>query len=686
MAEFKVSEFKVELSLQERITKELPKLETKVQQSALRMERALNKAFQGDFTKKTRDSLTALDRQVTSTARHIDRAFNGVRVNGNRMFGNIPSAARRAARDAQRALDGIHAPSTSTPATGRSGGGRRGSNLQSSAAFQNLQNMGGRASVRANEILARATMRLEQFSGDVAQTNNTIGQFRRELSEAARAARAEAQAARRDRRPASVERMNSGISGGNRFLGGGLTAGLLKANIWAQTAEAVVGAGKEAIQKGYDVGKERAQASTMLHTAVGEQAAPDMQNKLNQYANDFGLNKADATKEYSKMRNVLPQDVMNNDQLLSFQRNESVFAHSTGMSNDAVARVNNALGQIAASPKIQQQDVNQIKDAMPEWKKALAEGMGKPIKEAMAVYKQMAPAEFIQTLSKGMDSLNQKSGATAIAMASLQSAEGRLGNAIDDAAAAIYGKDLNLLPDIIDGLASAVEESVPYIEKLRDGFLTAAGVMGQLWDWTVKTYNEIASIVGTEVGAEFKQLWSDFESVADNYLGVFKSVTDTFNSLSPDAKDDVSGLGSELFKLSLIPYKWMAEGLHIMLETLSEVYKFLQHPIDNTSDYLSGLKEKLKVGLSDLTTLVPNHPPAAATALAANYRMPVSQGIPSALAPNNTNNQQVNVKTQFDPIKVIVADTSGNVKGTATAQPIQSIESGYHGAFPLARK
>jgi hypothetical protein len=505
-----VDEFIIELGINDRLTKAFEQIEKKLTTACNRMEARLTKTLGKDFTLQTRRSLDRLVSQSQTASKQINKAFRTIGGNGIdsvAFFRDFREQATAAARDVQRTLNRIHSrvtvdgsppPATPTPRPRRrprvttdtdtpppTTRPRRTASevitarFQNSAAYQRLQNAGGESTIRARELQSRFNAALSRTDGTLEQMNTVLHRFRDELHRSTRAASEDATArlrsARQERTP---QRRNAG--GSSR---GGLTGAFVKGNMIVQSIEAFVHYAEEAVKRGYEGAKEKAQSKTMLETAVGEQNAPQMQEQISGYANRYGLDRTDTTKEFSKLRSVFGKDKISNSQLLDMMEQESVAGHSMGISNDQIKGANTQISQIAAGSKVMKSDLNALGNNVAEWARVIGKGLGKSADWVKQNYQAIKPDDFLKAWRKGLTELNTESGAAIKAQVSLQAAEGRFSQAFGDDMTALFESSGNGFANLLDLLSRGMEAAVPYFEYLGKSISTTVDIITSMVDW-----------------------------------------------------------------------------------------------------------------------------------------------------------------------------------------------------------
>lgn len=111
------------------------------------------------------------------------------------------------------------------------------------------------------------------------------------------------------------------------------------------------------------IGGKFQQAHTMGIVAYGDEAENTrMTQKADTISRGYVLDPLLTREQMAQMRMTMP-DNFSNDKIAELFENESVFAHTTGMSPDAVGRLNYAFQQIATSAHLMGQDFLQVVNA-----------------------------------------------------------------------------------------------------------------------------------------------------------------------------------------------------------------------------------------------------------------------------------------------------------------------------------
>lgn len=273
-----------------------------------------------------------------------------------------------------------------------------------------------------------------------------------------------------------------------------VTAGLLSLN-------AAVEYFNESLQEG----NKRNQAKNMLSGAYGSDTKA-ITDAVNEYANKYGADKADAQQQAAQLRFTLPEQQFSNQDIVKLLETESVFAHQTGMTQEAVGRLNYAMQQIAASTHLMGQDWLQVVNASPALIKPLEKLTNtRSSRELRDKLKALSGGETARLMVKAMENLNTETKATEKALNSLQSAQGRYSNAIKDGQEKFYMGFSDGFRALLGASTSIIEDNLPLFKALGDGL---GGVFKTLSEWIYTLDNVILTV--RAYYADFEDLWTEF--------------------------------------------------------------------------------------------------------------------------------------------------------------------------------
>lgn len=483
--DFIVNSFTIELNFSEKVMAGLQRLERKVLPMAERIEKKLDNAFRVDAGKLTRPGIQKMVRNVERAGRQINRTLNRAFQIDNLGRSSIRGfesegiqSARRVAREFRRAFSAsLPASTPSVPRPGRrprlTAGDTLARNQERISELHQRQttsaqygNMILRTPERATEYRTRLNALRDQHAatGDFTQFRAGLRSLNFEFAQGARAA--------------SIARASSRLAatGAEAFAGRILSAAnpLVAGFLTLQQSMQFF---NESVQEGI----KRTQAQTMLSTAFGKDKQL-IETAVDEYANKYGVDKATAQEQAAQLRMTLPDTQFSNQDIPKLQETESVFAHQTGMSNDAVGRLNYAMQQIASSAHMMGQDWMQVVNASPALIKPLEELTGtKSVKELKEKAKLMSGADFVKLMIRAMENLNNKSGAAAKAQDNVAASLGRLSNAEKDAQMAFFN-------GFSDGFKNLLNSLTMYLKDSQGTMTTLGKVLGG-------AFNKIAATV-----------------------------------------------------------------------------------------------------------------------------------------------------------------------------------------------
>lgn len=505
MAKFTVSEFVIEVGFRETVTQKLSQLETKVNQAAGRIEKQLNGAFSRlNGAQKTGEMFKQIQKQADQTSNHIQKAMQrGFAVGGigAGLFTRYQQegvSAANAVRDAMRdaARSGAPAGNNPRPYTPRVNNRLSGaesirdlSHRQTTSAFY------GNMQLRNPQLAQQYNQRLNELRNSSLMGNRDVTAFRSNLRDLNFEF---AQTMRQSSITRSQQRLSAmeGAGGLTRLSGAAtaLAAGFL-------TVQKAVEFFGEALQEG----AKRQQASTMLRTAYGDQAKA-ITDAVDEYANKYGADRLEARQQAAQLRMTMPDDLFSNADIVKLLETESVFAHQTGMTQDAVGRLNYAMQQIATSTHLMGQDWLQVVNASPALIQQLLQLTGKKsVKDLKEFAKTMSGADFAKKMVEAMEQLNTKTNAAVAAQNSMMAVQGRMSNAVKDSQDKFFqgfeGGFKNLLTALTGLLGDNQDVFLSLGKSLGSFFNTLAGYMYTL---------DNILLISKAYLADLKDWWTEF--------------------------------------------------------------------------------------------------------------------------------------------------------------------------------
>jgi len=422
-----VDEFVISLSLEETILRGLQKLEKQIMPIATRMEKTLNKTFSKDFSKGMNKTFSNIEKRAQQASRNINKsltqAFNIGSANSG-MFNRYRQEGQAAAREVGKAIRDawiirgqLNPPLPPLP---RPGQPRPTTNprqaIEDIHQRQLTSGFFGQMQLRSADHAAAYRSRLERLrmehtaSQDLRGFRQQLLSLKYEFAQSQRAASMQRSAARLQ----ALEASNAG-AGLSRLTDGatGLLAGFF-----------ALRGSLSALQETIQIGGKFQQAHTMSLVAYGDEAENTrMTQKADQTSRAYGLDPLQTREQMAQMRLTMP-DAFKNDQIAELFENESVFAHTTGMSPDAVGRLNYAFQQIATSAHLMGQDFLQVVNASP----ALIKGLQKlhgftNSSQLKAYYKTVPGSTFVSDSLKVMTPTDQQK---TMAQQNIIAAQGRL--------------------------------------------------------------------------------------------------------------------------------------------------------------------------------------------------------------------------------------------------------------------
>ncbi|MDU4290355.1 tape measure protein [Mixta calida] len=538
MSQVTIDEFIIQLSMTETVTKSLQKLERQIMPVATRIEKTLNRAFSRDHSRAMNKTFTNIEKRSQQAANQINRnlsqAFNVHARSGLfRDYENQGRAAtsrvREMIRNAYRIDPRLVSP-LPLPVPRGANARQRINDLadrqRTSGFYGNLQLRDQAAAQRYNSRLQILQMQ-HTASGDLAGFRTSLRHLNYEFSQLSRAA--SQQRAQQRLNAISQRNMVSGIDSLSTPLTG-LVGGFF-----------ALSKAMQFFQDSIEEGAKRQQAATMATVAYGSQAeATRMTLKADEVSNNYGLDTVTTRQQMAQMRMTMPKS-FSNDQIAKLFENESVFAHTTGMNADAVGRLNYAMQQIAASPKLNGQDWLQVVNAAPALVNKMVAAFN--VKDAKALkdkMKTMAGSDIVTVMLKALEPTPEQ---VKMAQHNILAAQGRLSNSQKGAMEHFFKGFEKPLSRFYDTLGESINNSGGLIER---GGVAVGWFIDRLTD-IVETLDTVSMNI-------------------DGYLGLFEEKWETlFNKLSPDTQKALKGLGdifNEWFDwlLALVAVKFAVGG------------------------------------------------------------------------------------------------------------------------------
>nr|WP_186806384.1 tape measure protein [Pantoea agglomerans] len=525
MANQVVDEFIISLGFSEKVLAGLTKLEKQILPIATRMEKRLDKVFSKDRSRLMNPTFRAIEKRAQTASRNINRSLtNAFSVGnaGNGLFRSYEQEGRAAARNVSRMMQAAYRtqPRVTIPPVTTSPRNRPPANVRERintvAERARTSSLYGRLQLRDDGSAQRYNSRLQLLQMQHTASENLRGfqsNLRRLNYEFSQQLRVASQA-RASQRLAAMESSNLGSA-----FGGISSAAIPLVGALMSVQKAV-----QFFQDSIEEGAKRQQAATMAQVAYGsKQEALRMTIKADEIANQYGLDTVTVRQQMAQMKMTMPKS-FDNDKLAKFFGDESVFAHTTGMNNDAVYRLNYAIQQIAASPKLNGQDWLQVVNASPALVSKLADTLGvKDSADVKAKLKTMKGSDIAELMMKAMQPTPEQ---VKMAEHNILAARGRMYNAEK------YAMDKNFrgfsshLSTLYDSLASSLNNSGGLFER-----------GGQAIGWFIDRLNDITKTldnIGMNVDGYltlFEEKWDKFYStLSPSTQKALDTVKDQFNT------------------------------------------------------------------------------------------------------------------------------------------------------------
>ncbi|REF11477.1 hypothetical protein [Pantoea ananatis] len=506
-----VDSFVIEMSLQETVLKGLTRLEKQILPVAKRIEANLDHILSKNRARMMEPTFRALEKRAALAGRNINKALTeSFRIRGadsglftryQREGQNAAREVGRAIRDAYRVRSSINPPLPPLP---RPGQPRSRANprqvIEDIHQRQLTSGFFGNLSLRDQTRAADYRSRLERLrmehisSGDANGFRQSIRSLSYEFAQAQRAASIQ----RSQQRLQALEASNAG-AGLSRLAEGatGLIGGFFALN-----------RALSSLQKTIQVGGKFQQAHTMGVVAYGSEAENTrMTQKADNVSRSYGLDPLLTREQVAQMRMTMP-DNFSNDKIAELFENESVFAHTTGMSPDAVGRLNYAFQQIATSAHLMGQDFLQVVNASPALIKGLQKLHGFTNSSQLKEYYKTVPGSaFVSDSLKVMKPTEQQK---TMAQENIIAAQGRLAGSIQFAQRDFFNnmekpmvRFFRMLTDSADNLGTTLTPVSKAVGFFADR-LSDIGDKANVAAMNLSGYSSLAS-----------EHWSDFYSNLD---------------------------------------------------------------------------------------------------------------------------------------------------------------------------
>ncbi|MGP2483039.1 hypothetical protein ACTUSZ_09310 [Pantoea eucalypti] len=517
-----VDSFVIEMSLQETVLKGLTRLEKQILPVAKRIEKNLDRVFSRNRAKLAEPTFKALEKRAAIAGRNINKALNdSFRIRGadTGLFTRYQREGQNAAREVGRAIrDAYRVRSSITPPVAplpRPGQPRSRANprqvIEDIHQRQLTSGFYGRMQLQDADRAVQYRSRLERLrmestaAGDMRGFRNSLRNLNYEFQQTQRTASIQ----RSQQRLQALESSNAG-AGLSRLAEGatGLIGGFFALN-----------RALSSLQETITVGGKFQQAHTMGVVAFGSEAENTrMTQKADSVSRSYGLDPLQTREQIAQMRMTMP-DGFKNDQIAELFENESVFAHTTGMSPDAVGRLNYAFQQIATSAHLMGQDFLQVVNASPALIKGLQKLHGFTNSSQLKEYYKTVPGSaFVSDSLKVMKPTDQQKK---MAQENIIAAQGRFAGSLQFAKRDFFNnmekpmvRFFKMLTDSADNLGTTLTPVSKAVGFFADR-LSDIGDKANVAAMNLSGYSSLAS-----------EHWSDF------YSGLDKSTQHNLTKLS----------------------------------------------------------------------------------------------------------------------------------------------------------
>lgn len=522
-----VDEFIIELGFSEKVLAGLNRLEKQVLPVATRMEKRLDKVFSKDRAKLMEPTFKAIEKRAGQAGRNINKSLSDAfRIRGadsglftryQREGQNAAREVGRAIRDAYRIRGAANPPLPPLPLP-RSGQSRLtprqrieslAERARTSALYGNLQLRDPVAAQRYNSRLQMLQMQ-HVASGDLRSFYSNLRRLNFEVSQQIRAA--------------SMQRASARLAAMESNSLGSALGGLSGAALPLVGAFMALHKGMQFLQESLEEGAKRQQAHNMMLSSYGsEQGAMKATLDAGDISENYGLDTVTVRQQLAQLRATMPKSFLSDERLAQFYANESVFAHNSGMSADDQFGLNRALQQIAASPKLNMQDWNQIIQRSPALVNKVAQQLGVDSSKVREELKKLSGRDVAKLL---MDAMVPSPEEEKRARDNILAARGRMFNAERYAMDKTFRGYQSHLTTLFDSLASTFNNSGGLFER---GGQAIGWFLDRLNDIT-RTLDNVAMNVDGYLTL-FEEKWNSFYStLSPSTQKALDIVKDQFNT------------------------------------------------------------------------------------------------------------------------------------------------------------
>ncbi|UBB13649.1 tape measure protein [Pantoea eucrina] len=505
-----VDSFVIEMSLQETVLRGLQRLEKQILPVAKRIEKNLDQVFSKNRAKLMEPTFRAIEKRAAQAGRNINKSLSdSFRIRGadTGLFTRYQREGQAAAREVGRAIrDAYRIRGAANPPLPRSGQSRLtprqrieslAERARTSALYGNLQLRDPVAAQRYNSRLQMLQMQ-HVASGDLRSFYSNLRRLNFEVSQQIRAA--------------SMQRASARLAAMESNSLGSALGGLSGAALPLVGAFMALHKGMQFLQESLEEGAKRQQAHNMMLSSYGsEQGAMKATLDAGDISEHYGLDTVTVRQQLASLRATMPKSFLSDERLAQFYANESVFAHNSGMSADDQFGLNRALQQIAASPKLNMQDWNQVIQRSPALVNKVAQQLGVDSSKVREELKKLSGRDVAKLL---MDAMVPTPEEEKRARDNILAARGRMFNAERYAMDKTFRGYQSHLTTLFDSLASTFNNSGGLFER-----------GGQAIGWFLDRLNDITKTLDN-VGMN-----------VDGYLTLFEEKWDKFYStLSPSTQ------------------------------------------------------------------------------------------------------------------------------------------------------
>lgn len=477
MAQYTVDSFIVELGFSEKVVKGLQRVEKMAMQSAQRIERNINKAFDVKPNKSSQEALNRIVKNAQTASGRINKALNNslnLDSQGIKSLKRLETQGRKTAKEINKALrDAMKVDGKVTIKTGRGrggkgnppvggGGGPRGPRVdvaqrQMERMFNNnfysgltrrLETIGGQGNQMAASFRGNLQGLYNKYKG-----TGKVGEYEMEVKKLIDVTKrwviAENARLKSVRESAWLqERANSSL---RQMIGGFVSAY----------------AALELAQKTIDAGVKR-QSAQLASTAIFGADTQQARMFAASFAHQIGQNYTDTMKQYANFA-AGAQPALGFKGTQEFYKNAAMFARIRGATDDDLKGIMKAFQQMASKGKIQAEELRgQLGDRLAGAVQLFADAIGKTPQELDKMMKdgKLLAEDVLPKVSEKMAELVQAAGGMNAVSKQTATSMGQAKSMWDNMLVALFNNSSDGISQLSQSIAMFLQGSMGTAEAL----------------------------------------------------------------------------------------------------------------------------------------------------------------------------------------------------------------------------